>query len=126
MWRASWCIGATNEEGHARARLLVAVVDTVVAQLGDGEGDQLACIGGVGEDFLVARVAGVEDHLALRLALGATGEPLERLAAGERERGLLHSSLRCTSLPSTYVRITWPRSVQPANGLLRLREWNRC
>src|SRR6266704_2751793 len=117
---------AGDEAGHlGRVRLLVAVVDAVVAQLGDGERDQLAHVGRVGEDLLVAGVAGVEDHLALRLALGAAGEALERLAAGERQRGLLHSSLLCTSFPSKYVRTTRPRNVHPANGLLRLRESNR-
>ena len=118
---------ATRDEArHLRSLgLLVAAVDSVVAQLGHGEGDELPGVGRVGEDLLVAGMAGVEDHFARGFPVGAAGGPLERLAAGERQRGLLHSSLLCTSLPSTYVRSTRPRSVQPAKGLLRLRDQNR-
>src|SRR5207237_2730762 len=44
-----------DEPRHLRrVGLLVAVMDTIVAQLGDGEGHHLARIGRVGEDFLAS------------------------------------------------------------------------
>ncbi len=47
----------------ARA-LGVEGVDAVVADLRAGHGDDLAAVGGIGEDLLVAGHRGVEDHLA--------------------------------------------------------------
>ena len=38
--------------------------DAVVADLGIGHGDDLAVVGGVGEDFLVSGEGGVEDDFA--------------------------------------------------------------
>ena len=98
-----------DEPSHLRELgLLVSAMHAVVAQLRHGEGDELPGVGGIGEDLLVAGVAGVEDHLARRLAGGAAGKALEDVARGERERGLLHrpsspgrvSSWRCTRRPS--------------------------
>src|SRR2546430_1454094 len=82
---------AREQAGHLRLlRLLVAMVNSVVADFTHREGDELPGVRGVGEDLLVPGVRGVEDHLALRLAIGAASEALERLSAGEREHGLLH------------------------------------
>ena len=39
-------------------------VDAVVPHHGVGHGDDLALVGGVGENFLVARHGGVEHHLS--------------------------------------------------------------
>ena len=47
--------------------------------------DELADIRGVGEDFLVARVGGVEDHLADRVDGGPEGHALEDEAIGKGE-----------------------------------------
>ena len=42
-------------------------IDAVVADERIGHGDDLAVIGGIGEDFLVAGHAGVEHHFAVDL-----------------------------------------------------------
>ena len=89
-----------DESGHLRhGRLLVAVVDAVVAELRDGEGDDLSRVGRVGEDLLVAGVAGVEDHLAGRLSSGAASRAFEDVARCEGQDRLGHSE--CTSFPPT-------------------------
>mmetsp|Transcript_19017 Transcript_19017/g.33889 ORF Transcript_19017/g.33889 Transcript_19017/m.33889 type:complete len:366 (+) Transcript_19017:525-1622(+) len=46
-----------------RVGLHVLVVDAGVADVGVGEGNELALVGGVGQDLLVAGEGGVEDHL---------------------------------------------------------------
>ena len=77
--------GALRAEvaGHARqladdealdlrpARLAVVGVDAVVADQRIGHGDDLALVGRIGEHFLIAGHAGVEDDLAGGLAGGA-------------------------------------------------------
>ena len=95
---------ARDEARRLRALgLLVALVDAVVADFADREGDELAGVGRVGEDLLVAGVGGVEDNLAQGLALGTHGEAFEDVAGGERQRGLLRQapSSVCTSFPAT-------------------------
>ena len=51
------------------ARLDVLVVRADIANVGEGEGDDLAGVGGIGEDLLVAGHRRVEAQLANRLAL---------------------------------------------------------
>ena len=53
---------------------VIALAGSVVADLGIGEDDDLAGIGGVGEDFLVAGERGIEDHLSGTLG-GRTKTP---------------------------------------------------
>ena len=58
-------------------RLHILVVDSVVADQRVGQGHDLPVVGGVGQDFLIARHGGIEDELAVHLAFagkGATGE----------------------------------------------------
>ena len=43
----------------------VEAIDAIVAYQGIGHGDDLALVGGVGEDLLVAGHRGVEDDFAL-------------------------------------------------------------
>ena len=68
--------------------LHVGGAHAVVANLRVGEGDDLAGVGGVGDDLLVAGHRGVEDELAERLAGGAHRQTLERGAVLERKQRL--------------------------------------
>ncbi len=62
----------------AGAELLdVFDIDPHVADVGEGEGDDLAHVGGVGQDLLVAAHGGVEAHLADRIADRAHALALE-------------------------------------------------
>src|SRR5262249_16055301 len=49
--------------------------------------DELAAIGSIGEDLLVARHRRVEHHLAAGLAVGSERAPAEDGAVGERQSG---------------------------------------
>ena len=55
------------------AALDVLGVDAVVADQRVGHRDDLAAVGGIGEDLLVAGHGGVEADLAVDLSLGAEG-----------------------------------------------------
>ncbi|MNT00812.1 hypothetical protein D3C72_1352560 [compost metagenome] len=78
--------GAAGRALGRRADLLdVFVVHADVADVGEGEGQDLAHVGGVGQDFLIARHRGVEDHLAEDRADGADADALQDSAVSERE-----------------------------------------
>jgi hypothetical protein len=66
--------------------LEVLRVDAVVAHQGVGHGDDLAAVGGVGEDFLVAGHGGVEDDLAFSLSLAGEGSAREGPAIFECQK----------------------------------------
>src|SRR5262249_48780942 len=72
------------------ARLAVFGVDAVVADLRVGHADDLALVRGVGEHLLIARQAGVENHLAERLALGPERPSAVDGAVLQRQLRLLH------------------------------------
>ena len=81
---------AHDAAAHARgggeiARLDVLVVGSDIADVREGEGDDLAGIGRVGQDFLVAGHGGVEAHLAHRGAFGAEARALDDGAVGKHE-----------------------------------------
>ncbi len=65
-----------GESGHVH-RLDVFVVGADIADMGEGEGDDLAGIGGVGQDLLVAGHGGVEAHFAGSVADGTDAAALE-------------------------------------------------
>ena len=68
----------------------VLVVDPRVADQGIGHGHHLALVGGVGEDFLVAGHAGVEDHLPQDLSPSGEGKALENVPVlKDQQRGRL-------------------------------------
>jgi hypothetical protein len=48
---------------HGR-RLEIGAVDADIADMREGEGDDLPGIGGIGDDLLISRHAGIEAHLA--------------------------------------------------------------
>ncbi|MND98458.1 hypothetical protein D3C80_908100 [compost metagenome] len=78
--------GAARRGARAVADLLhVLDVDADIADVGEGEGQDLAHVGGVGQDFLIARHGGVEDHLAEGRADGADADTLQDGAVSERE-----------------------------------------
>src|SRR5262249_49293017 len=103
-------------------RLHVLWIDAVVADQRVGHAHELAAIGRIGEDLLIARHGSVEDDFAMSFARGPAGAPREDAAVGEREERRRHA---VTTLPPTTVRATAPVPVQPANGVLRARERKR-
>src|SRR6202044_3244197 len=108
-------------------RLLVLVVDAGVADVRRGHRDDLPAVGRVGQRLLVAGPAGVEHHLAERLAVPAEPGAAQRRAVLEDEhrvRSLVAHRVtfpsRTVALPRRNVAATAPGSGRPANGLLRL------
>ena len=65
----------------------VLVVGADIADVGKGEGYDLAGIGGVGQDLLVAGHGGVEAHFAGRMAHRTDAAPLETGAVSEDQEG---------------------------------------
>ncbi len=63
----------------------VLVVDADDPDMGEGEGDDLGGVGGIGQDFLVAGHRGVEADLADRRAGRADPEALDHRAVGEHD-----------------------------------------
>ena len=86
--------------------------DSVVADHGRREADDLIRVARVGDDLLVAGHRGREDRLAERVALGADGlAPEERPVLEEQEP--VHDP--CTSRPAAIVARTRPRSFSPSS-----------
>ena len=87
-------LGDRGVQHHAaRARrgrhvhgLDVVLVGADIADMGEGEGDDLPGIGGIGEDLLVAGHGGVEAHLAHRMAGRAEAHAFDHGAVGEHEQ----------------------------------------
>ena len=82
------------QDHAARARrrrhvdgLDVLVVGADIADMREGEGDDLPGIGRIGEDLLVAGHRGVEADLADRLAGGAEADAFEHGAVGQHQEG---------------------------------------
>ncbi len=63
--------------GRAGHLLQVFQVGPHIAHMGEGEGDDLGHVGGVGEDLLVAGHGGVETHLAHRRSHRPHADPLQ-------------------------------------------------
>ena len=83
--------GMQNDAARARRRrevdgLDVFVIGADVADMRKGEGDDLAGIGGVGQDLLVAGHRGIEADFADSTAGGAEARPFEDRAVGEHEQ----------------------------------------
>ena len=79
----------TDGAGAAGGRqvLDVFVIDPDIADMGEGEGHDLAGIGGIGEDLLVTRERGIEADLGLADAGLAKPLALDHGAVGEDEKG---------------------------------------
>jgi hypothetical protein len=86
-------VGAQDDAARARRRrhvdgLDVFVVGSHIADMWKGEGDDLAGIGRIGEDLLIARHGGVEADLAHGEARGAEAESFQHGAVRQyQERG---------------------------------------
>ena len=108
---------------HGAPRLHVLRIDPVVADQRVGHAHELAAIGRIGHDLLIARHGGVEDDLAVGLARGAAGSAPEDAAVGEGQEGRRHV---VTALPPTMVSTGAPVPVTPAKGVFRARERKRA
>ena len=58
-------------------RFDVLGVCSVIADFRGGESDDLPCVGWIGQDFLIAAHAGVEDDFPHLVGWGAEGHPVE-------------------------------------------------
>ena len=80
---------ADHKPGQKKgAAFHVRAIDSVVADFRCGEGDELSGVGGVGEDFLVAAHAGVEDHLAERILRCPKRDAVKHRSVIQREKRL--------------------------------------
>ncbi|OPZ06765.1 MAG: hypothetical protein BWZ09_00132 [Alphaproteobacteria bacterium ADurb.BinA305] len=81
--------GAAHDQpgGMHGGRFDVVVVAAGVADVRIGQGDDLAAIARVGQDFLIPRHRGVEHHLADRAANRADTLAVEDGSIGERKKG---------------------------------------
>ena len=85
-------VGLEHDAADARERrhvdgLDVLVVGADIADMREGEGDDLAGVGRIGEDLLVAGHGGVEADLARRVADRADAAALEARAVREDQKG---------------------------------------
>ena len=83
--------GAQDHAPRARRRrhvhrFDVLVVGADVADMREGEGDELAGIGGIGENLLVTGHRGVEADFADRLSFRAEAKTFEHGAIGQHEK----------------------------------------
>ena len=67
-------------------RLDVVLVGADIADMREGEGDDLPGIGGIGEDFLIAGHGGVEADLTDGVAFGAEAKAFEHRAVGKHQQ----------------------------------------
>jgi len=65
----------------------ILFVGADVADVGKREGDDLARVGRIGEDFLISGHRGVEADLAHRMAGGAKAMTFQHRAVGEHQHG---------------------------------------
>ncbi len=83
--------GQTRQITHNQAcrmhirRLVVHRIDAGVADMRISQGDDLARVGRIGEDFLVTGDRGIEHHFADGLTFRADGNSAEQTAIFERE-----------------------------------------
>src|SRR5262249_19375107 len=125
--RRPLAVFAHDETAYERSvRLDVVGVHADVADLGIGHRHELALVGGVGKDLLIAGHAGVEDQLADRLGGRAERTPPEHGAVGQGEDRVAHEALRsatvrssCTSRPPTSTIVARPTRSHPPKGVLR-------
>ena len=111
------------------AGLVVHRIDPVVADMGSGEGDDLAGVGGIGDHLLIAGENGVEHRFAgghPPIGFGSHGFTFEDGAVGQHQTGLgsvdrpvpaAHrwaSASTTTGSPANRVCLTWPVNVHPA------------
>src|SRR5215467_9025696 len=86
--RGSNVFAQYEAETRRRTRLDVLVVGTDVPDMREGEGDDLARIGRIGEDLLVSGHRGVEAHLPQGLAEGAEASSAKDSAVLQDQHGV--------------------------------------
>ena len=103
------------EDGADRAGALVEidgfdvfVVGPDIADVGEGEGDDLRGVGRVREDFLIAGHGGVEADFADRLADGAEPIALDHFAAGENQHAGVEGFLPAVILIEGHIGLSSP------------------
>ena len=64
----------------------VVVVGADIADMRESEGHDLAGVGRIGENFLIAGHGGVETHLSHRLALGTHAKAFDHCAVGQHQK----------------------------------------
>ena len=85
----------TRPAACTRRRLLILRVGARVADVRIGQGDDLAQVGGVGQDLLVARHGSIEHHLTDAQTGRADGLPPEdRAVFQDQDCGIAQGSLR--------------------------------
>lgn len=67
--------------------LFILWIGACVTNVGISEGDNLAAVGRVSDDFLVTRQRGVENNFTDLCGGGAKGNALEHCAIRERKQG---------------------------------------
>jgi hypothetical protein len=77
--------GKDQATGGGARRLDILRIGPDIADMREGEGDDLAGKGGVGQALLIAGHRGVEAHLADRLAGGADAATVEPRAVGQNQ-----------------------------------------
>ncbi len=97
----------TRPAGKDVGRLLVFGIGAGIADVGIGQGDDLAGIGRVGEDFLIAGHGGIEHHLADGLPLDTDGLAPEQVAVFKSQQRRLPQGddLQCLGMPSGMDRL---------------------
>jgi hypothetical protein len=85
-------LGIEHDPARARRRrhvdgLDVLLIGADVADMREGEGDDLPRIGGIGQDLLIAGHRGVEADLANGFACRTEAETFEHGAVGQHQEG---------------------------------------
>jgi hypothetical protein len=111
---------AQDHAARARRRrhvhgLDVLVVGADIADMGEGEGDELAGVGGIGEDLLIPGHRGVEADLADGMAFGPQAKTFQHRAIGKHEqRGRLVVRPGVVVLCCCHERFTYSSQAPPS------------
>jgi hypothetical protein len=67
--------------------LFILGIGANIADVRIGQGDDLFCIGGIGQNFLIAGHCGIEYHLPGHLAFDTNGNTAENTSVCKRQQG---------------------------------------
>ena len=78
---------AKDERKLSTLRMVNSTIKNAdIADMGEGEGDELAGVGGIGEDLLIPGHRGVEADLADGMAFGPQAKTFQHRAIGKHEQ----------------------------------------